>query len=88
MAVTPTAPVLASALADTPSGRVRHPRLDYGPALRAELGRGRTLDLRSLPVGYHALGAAVLDTGQGAAFAQWMIERTSGGEFILHRGSQ
>jgi hypothetical protein len=29
----------------------------------------------------------VLDTGQGTGVAQWLVERTAGGRFMLHRGT-
>lgn len=81
-------PILRLSVFDPEGRSVAGPQVRWYDSGGAELGRGRTLDLRGLPVGSHALGAAVLDTGQGAAFAEWMIERTSGGEFVLHRGSQ
>ena len=60
------------------------PEVRWYDSRGAELGRGRTLDLRRLPPGRHALHAVVLDTGQGGATAQWTVERHGAGQFLLH----
>jgi hypothetical protein len=53
----------------------------------AELGRGRGLDLRTLPLGQSLLTATVLDRGDGSGEGQWLVERTANGEFRLLRGT-
>jgi hypothetical protein len=50
----------------------------------AEIGRGRTLDLRTLRPGHHALHAVALNTGQGGGSAVWALEHQRSGRFVLH----
>ncbi|GEM_PF-1098940 len=50
----------------------------------AEIARGRTLDLRQLHVGMHAIHAVAFDTGQGRASALWTVEVQRSGRFVLH----
>lgn len=52
----------------------------------AEIGRGRALDLRSLPVGQHALNAVVQDSGSGGTQASLLVERTEDGQCRLLSG--
>ena len=49
----------------------------------AEIGRGRTLDLRSLPLGQHVLSAVVLDSGYGGTQARLLIECGGSGKYRL-----
>ena len=49
----------------------------------AEIGRGRTFDLRSLPLGQHVLSAVVLDSGSGGTQAQLLVECGGGGKYRL-----
>ena len=53
----------------------------------AEIGRGRSFDLRNLPRGQNLLSAAVLDRGQGSAYTQWLIQRDDADQFTLLRGT-
>ena len=53
----------------------------------AELARGRSLDLRLLPPGRHALRAVLLDGGSGGAVASFLVERGRDDGFRLIRGT-
>lgn len=53
-----------------------------------ELGRGRTLDLRVLPVGQTVVSASLVGASDRATAAQWLIERTPDGRFLLLQGDQ
>lgn len=50
-----------------------------------EIGRGRTLNIRSLPQGQHLVSADAIHLGAGAARASWLIERAADGVRILKR---
>ncbi len=53
-----------------------------------ELGRGRTLDLRALPVGQSVVTASVVGASDRVKRAQWLVERTRDGRFFLLKGDQ
>ena len=50
-----------------------------------EIGRGRTLDMRSLAHGQHVVSADAIHLGAGTARASWRVERTENGVRILKR---
>lgn len=53
-----------------------------------ELGRGRTLNLRALPVGQTVVTASLVGASERTPAAQWLIERTPDGRFFLLEGDQ
>lgn len=53
----------------------------------AEIGRGRSLDLRALKRGQTLVTAAVLDKGEGSGEGRWLIERRANDTFRLLRGT-
>jgi hypothetical protein len=52
-----------------------------------QIGRGRSIDLRGLPLGVSALRAVVLNTGTGMGEQGWRVERTRQGTFLIHATS-
>lgn len=52
----------------------------------AEIGRGARLDLSSLRTGSSVVTARVTDSGVPTTTAQWHVERTTDGRFLLHVG--
>ena len=50
-------------------------------------GRGRSLQLNTLPYGVHVLRASVANGGDGSGEASWLVERTRDGRYLLHRGT-
>ena len=52
-----------------------------------EIGRGRSIDLRRLPLGMSTLRAVVLDSGTGMGQQSWRVERTRQGTFLIHGAS-
>jgi hypothetical protein len=51
-----------------------------------ELARGRTLDLRALPVGQSLVSARVIGSADRVRGATWIVERTADDRFFLRRG--
>lgn len=60
------------------------PEVRWYDARGAQIGSGRTFELSTLPYGWHAVHAVVLDTGHGRAGREWSIEHRRGGEFFVH----
>lgn len=50
-----------------------------------EIGRGRTLDIRRLPLGTHRIHADAIHLGVRTAEASWLIEKSEAGVRILER---
>jgi hypothetical protein len=51
-----------------------------------ELARGRTLDLRALPVGQSLVSARVVGSADRVRGGSWIVERTADDRFFLRRG--
>lgn len=78
--------LLSVMVADRYGAQIAAPEVLWVDGRGAEIGRGRSLDLRRLPPGQHVLRAVVLDTGAGGAVASWLIERDRNDGFRLLRG--
>lgn len=53
-----------------------------------EVARGRSLDLRSLPIGQTTVSATLIGGSQRVSTSQWLVERTSDDRFYLLQGDQ
>lgn len=53
-----------------------------------ELGRGRTLNLRALPVGQTVVTASLVGASERTPASRWLVERTPDGRFFLLEGDQ
>jgi hypothetical protein len=68
-----------------------HAAMDRGQDIRwfdkegREIGRGRTLDCRHLPIGQHTISADAVHLGAGVARATWLVERIEKQVRILKR---
>lgn len=82
----PVPPFLRMAVSGFTGALAERQYLRWYDSQGAEIGRGRTLDLRTLRRGFHAVRAVALDTGQGTGSATWAIEHTRSGQFVLHLG--
>ena len=82
-------PAVLRAVVELIAGKThQRPELRWYDSAGAELARGRSLDLRRLPVGEHLLTATVIENGEGSGAAQWLVERTPEDRFLLHRGDR
>jgi len=79
--------IIRVAAVDDDGSSLARPAVRWYDSRGGELGRGRSLDLRTLPVGAHTVRVAILNTGYGTGTVQWLLERTAGGQFLLHRGT-
>jgi hypothetical protein len=61
-------------------------RLRWFAERGGELARGRTLDLRALPVGQTLVSASVIGSSDRVRGASWIVERTADDRFFLLRG--
>lgn len=77
-------PLLRAAVTGLSGETLANPQVRWYDRRGAELARGRTLDLRTLPPGFHGVTAVVLDTGAGSGSATWTVERRRSGEFVIH----
>lgn len=81
-------PPVIRAVAQSAEGQTHaQPDIRWYDEQGAEIGRGRSFDLRNLRVGQTLLGAMVFDRGRGSAYAQWLIRRDEGDQFTLLRGT-
>jgi len=83
----PLPPVIRAVVESTGGQTQSRPEILWHDGRGAEIGRGRSFDLRNLPRGQTLLGAAVFDRGQGSAKAQWLILRDEVDNFTLLRGT-
>jgi hypothetical protein len=54
----------------------------------AEIGRGRSIDLRTLPDQIGAVRAVALNVGKGRVERTWLTHRTEAGHCVLHNEDQ
>jgi hypothetical protein len=81
-------PPVIRAVAQLPGGQTHSkPEIRWYDERGAEIGRGRSFDLRVLPRSQTLLGAAVFDRGRGSAYTQWLIQRDDADQFTLLRGT-
>lgn len=78
--------LLRATVFDATGASLRAGSLRWFDAHRAELARGRTLNLESLPVGQHQITLAAPHLA--ATTATWLIERRRDGRFLLLAGDQ
>jgi hypothetical protein len=80
-------PVIRVSVIDQYGRSVDRPDIIWYGNAGKEIGRGRSLDLRNLPIGFHTLRAVVRNSGQEGGSNVWIVERTRQNTFKAHRGA-
>jgi hypothetical protein len=80
-------PPIVRATLTGPDGATASGEVDWFGPRGGLYGRGRSLQLSTVPYGVHVLRAAVANTGDGSGESSWMVERTRDDRYFLHRGT-
>lgn len=83
----PVKPLLRVSVIDRYGRSPKRPRVYWYRDDGMQIGRGRSIDLRGLPLGVSTLRAVVLDTGAGMGEQRWRVERTRQSNFLVHGAS-
>ena len=80
-------PVIRVSVLDRYGRSVENPEILWYGGAGSQIGRGRSFDLRQLPIGFQQLRAVVLNTGQEGGSTRWMVEHSRDNHFRIHRGT-